>query len=147
HVYVGVFAHRYGYVEAGYDRSVTECEYDHATARGLECLCFFLADGVPWPEDRIERAALPRLDALKKRIQAARIVRWFRNPDELKYEVFRALLDWLDRSGRRPRGPWQIPAPRRTSSAARMTSPRCWRASTAVPPSSAPAGSAASARR
>jgi hypothetical protein len=99
-VYVGIFARRYGFVEPGYDRSVTECEYDHALARGLDCLCFFLADDVPWPEDRIEHAALPRLDALKKRIQEKHIIRWFRSPDDLKYEVFRSLLGWLNRTGR-----------------------------------------------
>jgi tetratricopeptide (TPR) repeat protein len=111
HVYVGVFAHRYGHVEPGHPCSVTEAEYDHAHRRGLECLCFFLADDAPWPAERIEHDGLPRLQALKQRIQAERIVRWFRNADHLRYEVFRALLDWLERTGRRPRGPWQVPAP------------------------------------
>src|SRR5262249_41817840 len=76
-VYLGVFAQRYGYVEPGHPCSVTEAEYDHARRRGLECLCFFLADGVAWPEDRIEREALPRLEAFKNRILGERIVRWF----------------------------------------------------------------------
>jgi hypothetical protein len=33
-VYLGVFAHRYGYVEPGYPHSVTEAEYEHAKRRG-----------------------------------------------------------------------------------------------------------------
>src|SRR5436309_3560817 len=53
-VYVGVFAHRYGYIEHGYDRSVTECEFDHAKQLGLDCLCFLVDDKVAWPDDRKE---------------------------------------------------------------------------------------------
>ena len=37
-VYLGIFAYRYGYVEPPHDRSVTECEFDHAKRRGLDCL-------------------------------------------------------------------------------------------------------------
>src|SRR5262245_44587929 len=48
-VFVGLFARRYGYVEDGHDRSVTECEFDHAHRRGLECLCFLLDPQHPWP--------------------------------------------------------------------------------------------------
>ena len=29
-LYVGIFAHRYGYIEEGYDKSVTEIEFDYA---------------------------------------------------------------------------------------------------------------------
>src|SRR5688572_17268689 len=31
--YVGIFAHRYGYIESGYDKSVTEIEFDYAGKR------------------------------------------------------------------------------------------------------------------
>ncbi len=30
-VYVGFFAHRYGYIEDGYDRSVTELEFEYGS--------------------------------------------------------------------------------------------------------------------
>src|SRR5262249_39907194 len=113
HVYVGVFARRYGYVEPGHDRSVTELEYEHAKhVRQIECLCFLLDEQAPWPEDRVEAAALPRVEALRQRILSEQnIVRSFRDVGDLKYEVFRALLAWLERTGRRPRGPWQIGPP------------------------------------
>src|SRR5262249_10614196 len=106
-----VFAKRYGYVEPGHATSVTEAEYDHARKRGLERLCFFLADSADWPEDRVEQDALPRLEAFRNRIQGECIVRWFRDAAELKYEAFPALLEWLERTGTRPRGPWQAPPP------------------------------------
>ena len=39
-VYVGIFAHRYGFIEPGRAASATELEFDHAVSRGLERLCF-----------------------------------------------------------------------------------------------------------
>ena len=41
-VYVGIFAHRYGYIEDGYDKSVTEIEFDYAGEKRLDRLCFLL---------------------------------------------------------------------------------------------------------
>jgi hypothetical protein len=109
-VFVGLFAHRYGHVEDGYDHSVTECEFDHAKARGLECLCFLLNPNHPWPEDRSEDAALARLDAFKARVIKERLIRWFTTPEDLLNQVYRALEGWLERQGVRPRGPRQLPA-------------------------------------
>jgi hypothetical protein len=40
--YLGVFAHRYGYVPKGYDISVTEMEYNRAVERGIPHLIFII---------------------------------------------------------------------------------------------------------
>lgn len=34
-IYLGIFAHRYGYVPKGYDISITEMEYNRAVERGI----------------------------------------------------------------------------------------------------------------
>src|SRR5262249_11148831 len=39
-VYVGIIANRYGYIEAGHDKSVTELEFEYAGRLGLDRLCF-----------------------------------------------------------------------------------------------------------
>ncbi len=39
-IYVGVFAHRYGYVPKGHDISVTEMEYNRAVERANPALDF-----------------------------------------------------------------------------------------------------------
>ena len=41
-VYVGIFAYRYGYIEDGHDKSVTEIEFDHAGKQKINQLCFLL---------------------------------------------------------------------------------------------------------
>jgi hypothetical protein len=50
-LYVGTFAHRYGYIEEGYDKSVTEIEFEYAgNERRLDRLCFLVHPDYPWPE-------------------------------------------------------------------------------------------------
>src|SRR3712207_2051507 len=43
-VYLGVFAHRYGYVPPGSEISVTEMEYNRAVERGIPRLIFLMHD-------------------------------------------------------------------------------------------------------
>jgi hypothetical protein len=56
-VYVGVFAWRYGFIPSGYDRSITELEYEEAGRAGRERLIFLARDDAPWPPNQIERDA------------------------------------------------------------------------------------------
>src|SRR5438045_9492994 len=52
-VFVGFFAHRYGYVEDGDDRSVTEREFDHAAGK-MDRLCFVMSADHPWTMGQVE---------------------------------------------------------------------------------------------
>ena len=49
-IYIGVFAHRYGHIPAGYTISITEMEYNRATERGIPRLMFVMD-----PEHLIKR--------------------------------------------------------------------------------------------
>jgi tetratricopeptide (TPR) repeat protein len=110
-VYLGFFAHRYGYIEPGHTASVTELEFDHASARGLECLCFLVDPKQTWPREHVEQVQLAHLQRFKDRLCQGRIVRWFRSPEDLLHQAYRALEGWLERTGIRPRGPRQLPSP------------------------------------
>jgi hypothetical protein len=65
-VYVGISAHRSGHIEDGYDRGVTEVEFDYADELGLERLCFiaepsFLTSGrIGCRTRELLRGAAPR---------------------------------------------------------------------------------------
>jgi tetratricopeptide (TPR) repeat protein len=99
-VYVGVFAHRYGFVPPGEGRSVTECEFDRATELGLERLCFLLHDDHPWPDDATHRDQPERVRALHAKVLSAGLVAArFTTPDDLRHAVFLALQRWLGRQG------------------------------------------------
>src|SRR5262249_34180336 len=99
-VYVGVFAHRYGFVPPGDARSVTEQEFDRASALGLERLCFLLADGHPWPDGAAHRDQPPRVGALHQKVlNAGLVVARFTTPDDLRHAAFLALQRWMGRQG------------------------------------------------
>src|SRR5205823_7311792 len=83
-VYLGVFAWRFGFALPGDDRSVTEHEFDHASRRGLERLCFVVEESFPWPEERKEHVRLERIRALHQKVRAAGlVVDTFTTPDNL----------------------------------------------------------------
>src|SRR5688572_1511542 len=68
-VYVGILANRYGYIEDGFDKSVTELEYEYAESLGLERLFFVAADAAhlpTYPGDDLARLAVfkARVDTL-----------------------------------------------------------------------------------
>ena len=83
-VYVGIFANRYGYVPDGHKISITEMEYERAVFREIPRLIFLidrqhavLGEDV----DKDERAL--RLEALKSRLKAERVVSSFRSAENL----------------------------------------------------------------
>ena len=46
-IYIGVFAHRYGYVPKGQSFSITEMEYDRAVKRDITRLIFLIDEELP----------------------------------------------------------------------------------------------------
>lgn len=113
-VYVGIFAHRYGYIEDGYDRSITEIEFEHAGERKLERLCFVVDPDLPWPPAAIDHANHLRLEAFKGRI--GKLIRaQFTNINDFKYKLLHALQEWKAKAEPQAASklliPHQIPRP------------------------------------
>src|SRR5689334_17008423 len=49
-IYIGIFAHRYGTIPDGSAISITEMEFNRATERKIERLCFLIDDTyTEWP--------------------------------------------------------------------------------------------------
>jgi hypothetical protein len=95
-VYVGIVANRYGYIEDGYAKSVTELEFDHAEMRGLDRLCFVADEGAElpkYPEDQVKQV---KLAAFKDRI--GKLIRnTFKNDWDFKLKLYDSILKWLFR--------------------------------------------------
>ena len=84
-IYVGIFAHRYGYVPEGYDTSITEMEYERAVEKDKPRLLFIMHDEVPvLPKDVDKGDAAVRLEQLKDRLKKERVVDFFKNPEDLR---------------------------------------------------------------
>jgi hypothetical protein len=97
-VYIGIFAHRYGYRPHGSSTSITEMEFERATEQGKERLCFLIDPKTPWPPHYIEgEPGKTMLDQFKGRIETNLVRGTFTNPDNLALQVFKALYAFLQR--------------------------------------------------
>jgi tetratricopeptide (TPR) repeat protein len=94
-IYVGVFAHRYGYVpqENNPQRiSITEMEYNRAVERKIPRLIFVIGKDHPIKFDDVEMGeSATRLQTFKDRVQKENIVNFFNSPADLRAHVINSL--------------------------------------------------------
>lgn len=91
-VYVGVFAHRYGYIPEGHDISITQMEYERAVECGIPRLIFLMHEDVPvLPKDFEKGVQAENLDRLKERLKNERVAKFFRNPEDLRVLAIQSL--------------------------------------------------------
>jgi Domain of unknown function (DUF4062) len=68
-IFVGIYAHRYGFVPDGSTVSITEAEFDHATKLRRPTFCFLVDKEYMWDETLIEgEPGRTKLNVLKARI-------------------------------------------------------------------------------
>lgn len=85
-VVVGIYAHRYGCVPPNETRSITEIEYDTASALKKPVYCYVLDPDQAWPSVWIETEKATQLAALKSKAET-RIAARFTTPDDLARQV------------------------------------------------------------
>ena len=88
-IYVGIIAHRYGYIPAGMTKSVTEQEYDEAIRLGLPRLMYLVDQDYAWPPEFVEQdaQAQERLAAFRARVEANEVRSLFTTPENLATQV------------------------------------------------------------
>jgi Domain of unknown function (DUF4062) len=95
-IFVGIYAHRYGYVPAGAAQSITEQEFHRAFEQRKPLLCFVVAEDYPWPEDLIEsEPGATKLLTFKTILRSRLIVDTFREPAELALRIATAFARLL----------------------------------------------------
>ncbi len=93
-IYVGVFAHRYGYVPKANNPqqiSITEMEYNRAVERKIPRLIFIMHKDHPITIEDVELENAARLKAFKERVQTENIVNFFKSPADLRAHVINSL--------------------------------------------------------
>lgn len=89
HVYLGIFAGRYG-------SGITEAEYRRARERGLPCLIYFKAESsITLDKYEKKRKPLSLLKKLKAELRQAHTVVEFGSPEDLAAKVTTDLYRWL----------------------------------------------------
>jgi tetratricopeptide (TPR) repeat protein len=94
-LYLGIFAHRYGYVPEHDNpgrHSITEREYRYAEAQGIPRLVFLLDENTPWPPEQKdaetgEGEQGARIRALREELGRDLLTSFFSTPDDLATEV------------------------------------------------------------
>ena len=94
--FVGLYAHRYGFIPDGADQSITEQEYRHARELDKSCFCFLVDEEHPWPPKLIEEGpGKAKLAALKAMLSAEVAHEPFTTTETLGEAVASALGRWL----------------------------------------------------
>ncbi|MBN1450126.1 MAG: DUF4062 domain-containing protein [Anaerolineales bacterium] len=96
-LFIGIYAHRYGYIPDGSDISITEMEYLHAKKLEKPIYCFVVdEENQPWLPKWIEdEPGKSKLKDFKNRIQTNHIVAFFTTPDDLGMKVANALSHYV----------------------------------------------------
>jgi len=95
-LFVGLYAHRYGFIPDGRAISITEEEFEHARLHNKPVFCFFLQDEHPWPPPQIEGdPGRGKLVAFRGRVANQVIRDVFTTPDDLAVRVTAAIGAYL----------------------------------------------------
>jgi CheY-like chemotaxis protein len=94
--FLGIYAHRYGYVPAGSSISITEQEFNFAQERQKATFCFLVDDEFPWSPKLIEpEPGQSKLKLFKQRISTTFVRDTFTTADDLAYKVASSLGRFL----------------------------------------------------
>jgi ATP-dependent DNA helicase RecG len=90
-VFVGIYAHRYGYIPEGQDKSITEMEFELAGKSGKEVILFIVDPDFPWPPKFIEMEKHQQLKDFLSRVKKEAKVSFFKTPADFKNTFSTAL--------------------------------------------------------
>jgi hypothetical protein len=94
-ILIGVYAHRYGTIPEGDNKSVTEQEFDRAEELGKPIFVYRVHPDFPWPPKLIDGgSAKKKLTAFMKRVEKC-LRTEFKEPKDLSFMVSTDLGNWL----------------------------------------------------
>lgn len=85
-LFVGIYAHRYGYIPDGSAVSITEQEFDHAQKLGKPIFGFIVDDDFIWHQKYFEHDKKDKLDAFLRKVKKQPVV-FFTTPDHLAQSI------------------------------------------------------------
>jgi hypothetical protein len=100
HAFVGIYAHRYGFVPPRGERSITEQEYALARELDKPCFCYLVNPLWPWTPGFIEdEPGKSKLAAFKQKVNSEVVRSEFTTPDNLALQVGADLARWQLETG------------------------------------------------
>ncbi len=81
-VFIGIYAHRYGFIPKGKKKSITQLEYELANKEPRKnCLYFIVEKDFPWNPQLIEKKKGAALERFLKKVKNEYVVEFFKSPD------------------------------------------------------------------
>ncbi len=95
-LFVGLYAHRYGYVPPGSDSSITEQEFDHAKKHNKPLFCFIVDEDHPWRPKMIDdEPPKSKLRDFKAKIGRGLVRESFTTPEDLALKIATSISRYL----------------------------------------------------
>jgi len=95
-LFIGIYAHRYGYVPDGSHVSITEAEFDHAQANNKPVFCFLVDEDHAWlPKMTEDESGRSKLRNFKSKIGSEVVRDIFTTPQDLAYKIAASLGRYL----------------------------------------------------
>ncbi len=97
-LFVGIYAHRYGFIPKGANLSITESEFRHSQKLAKPAFCFVIDEDYPWAPKMIEsEPGRSKLNALKQAVRIVVVKETFTTPDDLAFKIAASLGRFLAR--------------------------------------------------
>ena len=93
-LFVGIYAHRYGYTPDDSDISITEREFLHAQSKGKPIFGFIINEEHPWSPKLIEHDKKDKLESFLKKVKK-QPVKFFTNPENLANNISSSVGNYL----------------------------------------------------
>jgi len=93
-LFIGIYAHRYGYIPSGADVSITEQEFDHAHKLEKPIFGFIINDEHPWSPKQIEHDKSEKLNVLLSKVKNQPI-EFFTTADNLAQKIASSIGRYL----------------------------------------------------
>lgn len=99
-IFVGIYAHRYGYIPTGQTKSITELEFHEAVKSNLPILIFPVDENQPWLPKHIDDGdKKDKLNEFKNHLSSNYIYDKFKNKDNLASIVLAAISKQIQFKG------------------------------------------------
>ncbi len=95
-IYLGLIAFRYGFVPAGFDKSITQLEYEEAGEAGIPRLIFVISEKAAWPPRWVDKDRT-KIDTFRSHLLSEHTSPPLDDPNDLKSRVLSALPETVSR--------------------------------------------------
>ncbi|MCP5108839.1 MAG: DUF4062 domain-containing protein [bacterium] len=96
-IFVGIYAHRYGFIPRDEAESITQQEYELAKKEKKDCLCFIIKKDFPWNPEFIEKEKYSELVAFLNMVKEEKVVSSFESKADFSDKFSSSLSKLISR--------------------------------------------------